>query len=56
MGNTDIMNQFIINSIRVQLLNEDIVRIEYAKNGKFCYDNTFFIPNKTDYKDDVEYS
>ena len=56
MGNTDIMNQFIINSIRVQLLNEDIVRIEYAKNGKFCDDNTFFIPNKTDYKDDVEYS
>ena len=56
MGNTDIMNQFIINSIRVQLLNEDIVRIEYAKNGKFCDDNTFFMPNKTDYKDDVEYS
>ena len=44
------MNQFIINSIRVQLLNEDIVRIEYVKNGKFCDENTFLIPNKTNYE------
>lgn len=44
------MEQFIIENIRIQLLSEDIVRIERRKNGKFCDDNTFFMPNKEQYK------
>jgi len=43
------MEQIICDNIRVQLLSEDVVRIEYGKNGKFCDDNTFFIPNKKGY-------
>ncbi len=41
------MEQIILGKIRVQLLSEDIVRIEYAEKGKFCDDSTFFIPNRT---------
>lgn len=44
------MEQFIIENIRIQLLSEDIVRIERMKKGKFCDNNTFFIPNKEQYK------
>lgn len=43
------MEQVIYGNIRVQLLSENIVRIEYGKNGKFCDENTFFIPSRTDY-------
>ena len=43
------MKQIILGKVRVQLLNEDIVRIEYAKNGKFCDENTYFIPDKEQY-------
>ena len=44
------MEQIILDNIRVQLLSEDIVHIEYKKSGKFCDDNTFFIPNKGQYE------
>ena len=50
------MEEIVYGNIRVQLLSEEIVRIEYAKNGKFCDENTFFIPNRTDYKDPVAYT
>ena len=30
------MEQIIYGNIRVQLLSENIVRIEYGKNGAFC--------------------
>ena len=43
------MTQYINGNIRVQLLSEDIVRIEYGKDGAFCDENTSFIPNRTDY-------
>lgn len=43
------MTQFIIGSIRVQLLREDIVRIEYGKGGAFCDEDTFLIPNRSGY-------
>lgn len=46
------MNQMIYGNIRVQLLSEDIIRIEYGKNG-FCDKNTFFIPNRTLYSENV---
>lgn len=50
------MEQVIYGNIRVQLLSENIVRIEYGKNGKFCDENTFFIPSRTDYTGGVSYT
>ena len=44
------MKQIVFNNVRVQLLSESVVRIEFAQGGKFCDGNTFFIPNKADYK------
>ncbi len=44
------MEQFIYGNVRVQLLSENIVRVEYGKNGKFCDENTFLIPNKECYR------
>lgn len=44
------MEQIILDNVRVQLLSEDIVRVEYAKDGKFCDKNTFFIPDKSAYQ------
>ncbi len=44
------MQQIIKGNIRVQLLDADTVRIEYAKDGKFCDENTFFVPHRTEYK------
>ena len=34
------MEQIVYGNLRVQLLNKYIVRAEYAKNGKFCDENT----------------
>lgn len=39
-------SEFIFGKIRVQLLSEDIVRVEYARKGKFWDDNSFFIPDR----------
>ncbi len=50
------MEEIIYGNIRVQLLSEEIVRIEYGKNGKFCNENTFFIPNRTEYTGGVSYT
>ena len=44
------MEQIISGKVRVQFLSADIIRIECSKNGKFCDDNTFLIPNKTKYE------
>lgn len=41
------MKQVIFDNIRIQLLSENIVRIEFKNAGKFCDDNTFFIPERT---------
>lgn len=50
------MEQIIYGNIRVQLLSENIVRIEYGKNGRFCDENTFFIPNRTAFTGGVSYA
>ncbi len=50
------MKEVILNNVRIQLLNSDIVRIEYGKNGKFCNDDTFFIPNRTGFTCGGEYA
>ena len=43
------MEQIIFGGIRVQLLSEDVVRIEAARKGTFCDENTFFIPDRSQY-------
>ncbi len=51
------MENIVIGNIRVQLLSDDLVRIEYGKNGRFENRNTFFIPNRSDYeKTEVAYT
>lgn len=40
------MEQVIWGNIRVQFWNARILRVEYAKTGKFCDANTLFIPNR----------
>ena len=47
------MVQMISGNIRVQLFSEDVIRIERRKNGKFCDENTFLIPNKTNCEHNV---
>lgn len=43
------MEQIVSNNIRVQLLSEEIIRIECGEDGKFLDGNTFFIPDKRQY-------
>ena len=43
------MEQIIYGKLRVQLLSDDIIRIEVARKGKFCDENTFFIPDRAQY-------
>lgn len=51
------MEQIIFNNIRVQLLSNDIIRVEASKKETFCDDNTFFIPDRRQYaQNTVAYS
>lgn len=43
------MEQIIFGGIRVQILSEDVVRIEAARKGEFCDQDTFFIPGRSQY-------
>lgn len=45
------MEQIVYGNLRVELLSEDIVRIERAEKGGFCDENTFFIPDRAQYAD-----
>lgn len=48
------MENIIIGNVRVQLLSDSVVRIEYADLGagkSFCDDDTFFVPYKKQYCD-----
>ncbi len=40
------MTEIIYGNIRVQFVQKDVVRIEYAKKGKFCDENTFVVPDR----------
>ncbi len=40
------MTEIIYGNIRVQFVQQDVVRIEYAKKGKFCDENTFVVPDR----------
>lgn len=41
------MENIVIGDIRVQLPSESIVRIEYGRNGRFCDEDTFVIPDRS---------
>lgn len=41
------MTEFIFNRIRVQIIEENVVRVEKSSRGVFCDDNTYFIPDKS---------
>lgn len=43
------MTQYIYGDIRIQFFGAEIIRIEQMKDGRFCDENTFFIPNKSNY-------
>ena len=45
------MKQFIFGNVRVQVLCNDLVRIERGNHGRFSDANTFFIPNKISFRD-----
>ena len=45
------MESIIFGNLRVQILSEDIVRIERAGKGGFCDKDTFFIPDRAQYAD-----
>lgn len=49
------MREFVFGNLRVQLLSEDIIRLEYAKKGKFCDKNTLLIPDRGAFGSDVKY-
>lgn len=40
------MKEFYVGNVRIQFFSEEILRLEYGKAGKFCDENTFFIPDK----------
>lgn len=43
------MKEFIFGNVRIQILSAEIIRIEFANNGRFCDANTFFIPDRTQF-------
>lgn len=45
------MEQIVYGNLRVQLLSEDIVRIERTGKDGFCDKDTFFIPGRAQYAD-----
>ena len=49
------MKSITFGSVRIQLLSEEIVRIEYARKGKFCDDNTFFIPSRDKFGEEPQF-
>ncbi len=51
------MEQIVLDSIRVQLLSDDIVRVERAHKKAFCNENTFFVPEREQYDNNkIEYT
>lgn len=49
------MKQFHYKDLRIELLSDRIIRVERSKNGSFEDRDTFFIPNRDFYKDEIEY-
>lgn len=48
---------FICGNVRVQFLGKNILRLEEKKNGRFCDEDTFLIPNRGEFpRDEVVYT
>ena len=45
------MEEIVYGKLRVQLLSEEVVRIERAGKKGFCDRDTFFIPDRAQYAD-----
>ena len=41
------IGEYRSGNFRIQFLTKDIVRIEYANDGKFCDQETFFVPARS---------
>lgn len=41
------IGEYRSGNFRIQFLTKDIVRIEYANDGKFCDEETFFVPARS---------
>lgn len=50
------MKQFFYKGLRIELLSNRIIRIEIQSDGKFEDRDTFFIPNRNFYSEDIEYT
>ncbi len=51
------MQSIQIGNIRVQLLSENLIRLEYGRRGRFCDKNTLHIPDRSIFADaEVAYS
>ena len=42
------MEQYIFGQIRLQVLNNNVVRAEQSVNGKFFDEDSFLIPNRNE--------
>ena len=49
-------NTIICGNIRIQFLTADIIRIEYDKEQRFCDQDTFFIPAKSEMEGFEDYT
>ncbi len=48
---------FICGNVRVQFLGKNILRLEEKKNGRFCDEDTFLIPNRGEFpRDEAVYT
>ena len=50
------MKDIIINNFRIQILAENLLRIEKKFKNSFEDENTFFIPNRTQYNNEIKYN
>lgn len=50
------MKEFVFDRIRVELVSSRIIRIEKKREDKFEDRNTFFVPNREFFKDEIQYT
>lgn len=50
------MKEFVLNNLRIQFVTDTIVRLEVKHDGKFCDENTMFIPDRNIDGNDVDFT
>ena len=50
------MKEFVFDGIRLELVSDRIIRIEKMRDDKFEGRNTFFVPNRDFFKDEIQYT